>query len=96
MVSLVFWKKLTPDQQKLMVDLWAQNIPTYRKNMANAQAKARDELVEHGVKFVTPTPAEIAAVRKKQMADQDAIAKDLKLTPELVKAATEAMEKAGS
>lgn len=96
MVSLVFWKKLTPEQQKLMVDLWAENIPTYRKNMAAAQDKARGELLEHGIKFTVPSPAEITAVRKKQMADQDAIAKELKLTPELVKAATDAMEKVGS
>jgi len=96
MVSLVFWKKLSPEQQKLMTDLWAENIPTYRKNMADAQTKARDELIEHGIKFVVPSKEEIAAIRKKQMAEQDAIAKELKLTPELVKSATEQMEKAGS
>src|SRR5439155_593107 len=45
MVSKVFCNKLSADQQKLMVDLWAENIPTYRKNMEDAQAKARDELI---------------------------------------------------
>jgi len=96
MVSKVFWDKLSADQQKLMVDVWAQNIPTYRKNMGDAQAKARGELMEHGIKFTVPTPQQIAEVRKRMVADQDAVAKELKLSPDLVKAATEAMAKVGS
>ena len=96
MVSLVFWQKLSADQQKLMVDLWAENIPTYRKNMADAQARARGELIEHGIKFTVPAPEQIAAIRKTMLAGQDEVAKELKLSPELVKAATSAMEKVGS
>jgi C4-dicarboxylate-binding protein DctP len=88
MVSQTFWKKLTPDLQKLLVDLWAKNIPTYRANMAKAQIEARKTLVEHGVKFVDPTPQEIAAVREKMMATQDTVAAELKVSPELVKQAT--------
>ena len=96
MVSLVFWQKLSADQQKLMVDLWAENIPTYRKNMADAQARARGELIEHGIKFTVPAPEQIAAIRKTMLAGQDEVAKELKLSPELVKAAASAMEKVGS
>jgi C4-dicarboxylate-binding protein DctP len=94
MVSGVFWNKLTPAQQKLLVDVWAQNIPTYRKNMEDAQQAARKTLMEHGLVFVVPTPAQIAAMRQKMMAEQDAIARELKLTPELVKEATAEMEQA--
>jgi len=79
-----------------MVDLWAERIPTYRKNMGDAQAKARDELIAHGIKFTVPTPQQITATRKQMLAGQDEVAKELKITPELVKAATEAMEKVGS
>jgi hypothetical protein len=43
---------------------------------------------------VVPTPAQIAAMRQKMMAEQDAIARELKLTPELVKEATAEMEQA--
>jgi TRAP-type transport system periplasmic protein len=88
MVSETFWKKLTPDLQKLMIDLWAKNIPVYRANMAKAQLQARDTLIEHGIKFVDPTPQQIAAVREKMMATQDAVASELKISPELVKQAT--------
>jgi TRAP-type C4-dicarboxylate transport system substrate-binding protein len=95
MVSLEFWRKLPPDLQKLMQDVWAQNIPTYRQKMVAAQEEAHVTLAEHGVKFVTPTEAELAAVRARMMPDQDAIAKELKLTPELVKQATDEVTSGG-
>src|ERR1700744_1934705 len=85
MTSQVFWDKLTPDLQKMMSDIWAQNIPTYRTNMAAAQAKARTTLEEHGVKMADPTPEQSAAERKKMMAEQDQLAKDIKVNPEMVK-----------
>jgi C4-dicarboxylate-binding protein DctP len=85
MTSQVFWDKLTPDLQKMMTDIWAQNIPTYRTNMAAAQTKARATLEEHGVKMADPTAEQSAAERKKMMAEQDQLAKDIKVNPEMVK-----------
>ena len=85
MVSQVFWDKLSPDQQKIMTDLWVQNVPTYRTNMAGAQTKARVTLQEHGIKFADPTPEQSAAERKLMMAEQDQVAKDIKVSPEMVK-----------
>ena len=85
MVSLVFWEKLSPELQTLMTDLWAQNIPTYRANMAAAQSKARQTLEDHGVKFVDPTPQQTAAERQKMLAEQDQLAKEIKVAPDLVK-----------
>jgi TRAP-type C4-dicarboxylate transport system substrate-binding protein len=91
MVSLVFWKKLPPDLQKLVVDVWAQNIPAYRKKMEAAQEEAHLTLAEHGLKFVTPGQDQLDAVRVRMMKTQDDVAKELKLTPELVKQATAEM-----
>ncbi len=88
MVSQTFWKKLPSDLQKLMLDVWVQNIPTYRANMAKAQTLARTTLIEHGIKFVDPTPDEIAAIRARMMPTQDALAAELKISPDLVKQAT--------
>jgi C4-dicarboxylate-binding protein DctP len=84
-LSQVFWDKLTPDQQKMMSELWVQNVPTYRANMAAAQTKARGTLQEHGIKFSDPSAEENAAQRKKMMAEQDQVAKDIKVSPEMVK-----------
>jgi TRAP-type C4-dicarboxylate transport system substrate-binding protein len=85
LLSQVFWDKLTRDQQKMMSELWAQNVPTYRANMVAAQIKARTTLQEHGVKFSDPTAEQSADERKRMMAEQDQVAKDIKVSPEMVK-----------
>ena len=85
MISTTFWAKLTPDLQKLVTDLWAENIPTYRAHMAEAQTKARATLEAHNIKFVDPSADQLAADRKRMMPEQEALAKELKLSPEVVK-----------
>jgi TRAP-type C4-dicarboxylate transport system substrate-binding protein len=85
LLNQAFWDKLAPDQQKMMTELWAQNVATYRANMAAAQAKARTTLQEHGIKFSDPTAEQSAAERKRMMAEQDQVAKDIKVSPEMVK-----------
>ena len=84
MISLAFWEKLAPAQQKMMSDLWAQNIGTYRANTAASQARARGILESHGIKIVAPDEAQIAADRKRMLPEQDALAKQLKISPELI------------
>ncbi|MBV9522808.1 MAG: TRAP transporter substrate-binding protein DctP [Alphaproteobacteria bacterium] len=91
MVSQTFWKKLTPDLQTLMIDLWAKNIPAYRARMAKAQTEARGTLAEHGIKFTDPSPEQLSAVRQKMMATQDAIIGQLKITPAIAKDTTAAL-----
>lgn len=84
LVSQAFWDKLGPDLQKLMTDTWAQNISTYRDNMAAAQRRARKTLEEHGVKITDPTEEQIASARKRMSAEQDQVAKETKISPEMV------------
>ncbi|MBI3517534.1 MAG: TRAP transporter substrate-binding protein DctP [Proteobacteria bacterium] len=95
MVSGRFWSRLSAELQRLMVDVWAQNLPQYRQRMASAQDEAHIILAEHGVTFVTPTPQQLASMRAHMMAQQDQIARELKLTPDLVKLATETIEPGG-
>jgi len=83
--SQMFWDKLSPDLQKIVTDVWAQNIPAYRTNMAAAQTKARAMLEEHGVKFTDPTEEQTATARKSMLPEQDQLSKDIKVSPELVK-----------
>jgi TRAP-type transport system periplasmic protein len=47
LVSDSFYGSLPADLQKLLVDLWVQNIPQYRKNMLAAQDRALEELKSH-------------------------------------------------
>jgi C4-dicarboxylate-binding protein DctP len=53
--------------------------------MAAAQTKARGILEEHGVKMADPTAEQTAAARKQMLAEQDQLAKDIKVSPEMVK-----------
>jgi C4-dicarboxylate-binding protein DctP len=85
MVSNSFWKALPADLQTLMTEVWAKNIPTYRQNMAAAQERGHKEMEKHGVSFATVSPEEAAEVRTKMLKDQDQVAKDLRLSPEVVK-----------
>ena len=86
MVSTAFWNKLTPALQAMMTKLWDDNIPTYRANMAAAQIRARAAMEAHGMKLVDPSPDQIAAERKKMLPETDELAKQIKLSPEIVKA----------
>ncbi len=91
LVSETFWAKVTPEQQKIMLDLWSKNIPTYRSNAAAAQTRARKALEEHGVGFTDPSREELAANRKIMQADVATLIKDAKLSPEIVRLTDEAI-----
>ena len=91
MVSQTFWGKLAPDQQKLMLSLWAENIPTYRVNAAAAQTRARKTLEGKGMSFVDPSRDELASNRKIMQADVATLIKDAKLSPEIVRLTDEAI-----
>jgi C4-dicarboxylate-binding protein DctP len=83
-ISLAFWDKLSPAQQKLMTGLWADNIAAYRKGAAASQANARKILEGNGIKFTDPSAEQIAATRKAMMGDIAALIKDAKLSNEIV------------
>jgi C4-dicarboxylate-binding protein DctP len=89
MVSNAFWEKLSPDLQKLMTDLWAENIPTYRINQNASQERARATLESHGVKFGDLTAAEATEIRNRMLPEQDDVAKALNISPKIVKLMTE-------
>jgi TRAP-type C4-dicarboxylate transport system substrate-binding protein len=91
MMSKAFTAKLSPAQNKMMLDLWAANIADYRKGAATSQANARKVLETNGVKFHDPSADEAAAIRKSMLGDIDALIKDAKLSPEIVKLVKEAV-----
>lgn len=85
MVSDAFWSKLAEPDRKLLRDVWAANIANYRVNSAKSQADSRETMKAHGVTFIDPAPADLAANRKRMIAAQDDLIKDAKLSPEIVK-----------
>jgi TRAP-type C4-dicarboxylate transport system substrate-binding protein len=84
MISESFYKKLPPDLQALVIDLWRENIKTYRKSMEDAQTEARHTLEKNGIVFVSPSESALAEVRSKMMPSQESIAKELRISPALL------------
>lgn len=86
LVSLAFWRKLSPDLQQLFTDVWREHVPSYRAKMAAAQSRARELVQARGIKIVVPSAAEIAAKRREMMAEQEHVAQLSKISPEMLAA----------
>jgi TRAP-type transport system periplasmic protein len=91
MMSAAFWKKLGPDLQKMVTDMWASKIGDWRTAMATSQAGAVDIMRKAGITIVVPEPSVLEATRQKLMTTQDAVIKELKLDPALVAQANAAL-----
>ena len=91
MISGAFWSKLSADQQKIMTDLWAANIATYRANAAASQARARKLMEDKGVTFIDPSPAVLDKARKAMQADVATLVKAAKLSPDVVRLSEESV-----
>ena len=88
LVSDAFWSRLAAKQQTMMTQLWEENIPAYRKAMVQRQDAAREAAIKHGVAFVTPTAGATAVARHDMLAQQDQMAKEIKVSPEVVRIVT--------
>lgn len=95
MVSEVFWKKLGSDLQKIVTGMWTSKIGNWRTDMAKSQSEAVDIMKKAGITIVEPAATVLAATRKKLMATQDAVIKELKLDPALVNEANAALDASG-
>ena len=91
MISETFWAKLTPDLQKTMLELWRQNIATYRANAAASQARARKTMEDAGVTFTDPPQEILEQARKAMQADVATLATAAKLSPEIVRLSEESV-----
>lgn len=84
MISGTFWASLSPSLRTLVTDLWAANIGVWRANLAAAQDKAEATLKAHGVKVVTVPAEDLAEQRRRMLAEQDQVVREMKMSPELV------------
>ena len=84
MVSEAFWGALSPALKTLFTDLWTANIGAYRTNLAAAQEKAEKDLKANGVKLAYVPPEELAEQRKSMVSEQDKIAREMKISPEIL------------
>lgn len=84
MISETFFKKLPPDLQAMVVDLWQENIAGFRKQMEDAQSEARRSLEKNGVQYFSPPPDKLVEIRQKMMPMTDATAKELRISPAII------------
>lgn len=80
MFSETFWGALSPALKTLVTDLWTANIATYRGNLAAAQDRAEKEMKQRGVKIVTVSPEELAERRRQMLAEQETVAREMKIS----------------
>ncbi|HET6308703.1 MAG TPA: TRAP transporter substrate-binding protein DctP [Rhodopila sp.] len=91
MISGAFWDGLSPALKVLVTDLWAANIGAYRSNLVAAQQQAEKELQAHGVKINTVPQEELDAQRRRMMADQEKVAREMKISPDILARINEAV-----
>ncbi len=91
MLSETFWGGLTPALKTLVTDLWAANIGIYRANLAGAQDKAEKELRVRGIRLSSVPAEELAEQRQLMLEDQDRVAREMKISPDILARITEAV-----
>jgi C4-dicarboxylate-binding protein DctP len=90
MFSETFWGGLTPALKTLITDLWTANIGAYRVNLAAAQDRAEKELKQRGVKIAIVPPEQLSEQRKKMLAQQETVAREMKISPDMLARIAEA------
>ena len=91
-ISLDFWRKLTPDLRQLFTDLWQEKVAAYRAEMEFAQSRARALVEERGVEIIAPSPEELSAMREKMTAHQDEVARLSRISSEMLAAVSADIE----
>jgi C4-dicarboxylate-binding protein DctP len=84
MISEAFWTALRPALRSLVTDLWAANIGIYRATLAAAQDRAEQELRARGVRLTYVSAEELTEQRKLMLAEQDKVAQDMKIAPDML------------
>lgn len=91
-VSNIFWNKMAPDLQKMMVEIWSKHIHTWQaKTLVDADT-AVGKLRSHGVKMVTPPRAMVVGLRNAMLPDQNQWAKQAGISPKMVALVNEAFK----
>ncbi|MEZ5815968.1 MAG: TRAP transporter substrate-binding protein DctP [Hyphomicrobiaceae bacterium] len=92
-ISAKSWAKYPKDIQDLITTTWEANIDKLRERARKRQAEAQEEAKKQGITVVVPTKEDAAEAKKKLMVKQDALIKELKIDPALVKMIEEVLAK---
>jgi C4-dicarboxylate-binding protein DctP len=84
-VSSKSWAKYPKDIQDLIISSWEAKVDSLRDRARKRQAEAQEEARKQGVTVVVPTSEDAAEAKKKLMAKQNELIKELNIDPALVK-----------
>lgn len=88
-VSQSFWKKLSPDLQKLIVDTWAESINGMRSATRTAQDEALTVLKDKGLSIVVPSAEASRQMREELMGIQPELVEKMKIDPAIIESVTQ-------
>ena len=83
-VSRQAWEKLPGDLQTIVREAWLKSVGKARDLAAERQASAIKEGARNGISYAIATQEDRANMRKRLMAVQPALIKELRIDPELV------------
>jgi TRAP-type C4-dicarboxylate transport system substrate-binding protein len=95
MIAAPFWSKLPGDLQAVITKTWDEMVGGFRDEMARSQAHALEVMKEKGMRVVEQTKQQFDDSRKRLMASQDDVVKELKLDAALVQKANAAFDIGG-
>ncbi len=90
MINGAFWAGLSPALKTLITDLWAANIGGWRAQMAAAQEAAEATLKDRNVRLSYVAADALAEQRARMLTEQDKVAREMKIAPDLVARVMEA------
>ena len=85
------WAKYPKEIQDLIVSTWESKVDDLRKRARARQDDAMEEAKKNGMTVVVASKEDSADAKKKYMAKQDQLVKDLRIDPALVKLIHEAI-----
>ncbi len=85
LIRMSFWNKLTPPVHQVLINAWEEHVDGARLLAADAQTRAKETLVQHGVKIVVPGIQELEKRRNQLLPLQPDFVQELHINPELVR-----------
>ncbi|MFV0298434.1 MAG: TRAP transporter substrate-binding protein DctP [Hyphomicrobiaceae bacterium] len=92
LISQRTWKRYPPEIRDLISKVWAKDISKVRDLAEQRQKSAQGDAVKNGMTINVPTPEDTVATRKKLLAAQDQLVKQLKIDPALVRLIAKALD----
>lgn len=91
-VSTAYWSQLSPEQQQLFRDTWAEFVGPQREAAAEQQNEARVILEAAGMTFVDQPAEEAAALRERLLPAQERLIAELGISEEILTLARESVQ----